>query len=175
MVIGRVDDQSLDTADVAVACVDVLAAPHLHVAQRHAVAGDHLLAGVHAAGAQHAQAAHADPAHAQPPTESVVGPREHLSLPVAPLSSRVGQELGLLGVLERVELGGRAAQPDLLPRRVDEIDRHQATRPAPVLRRDDEVGERLGDGIDDDARQLPADAVAARDVASDRELRACRS
>src|SRR5579859_1974666 len=74
-------------------------------------------------------------------------------------------------MLERVELGARATQPDLFSSPVDQIHRHQTTLPAPVFRFDDEVGERLRDGIDDDSLQLPAGAVATRDVAANRELR----
>jgi hypothetical protein len=36
---------------------------------------------------------------------------------------------------------------------------------------DDEMGDRAGDGINDYASQIPADAVATSDFASDDELR----
>jgi hypothetical protein len=109
-------------------------------------------------------------AHAN--TEPVVRPGDNLLFVVIPLAARAGQELRLLGMLERVELGSRATQPDLLPGRVDEIDRHQTTHPVPAPWLDDEVGERLGDRIDEHTAEHAADAVTTRDIASDRELRA---
>jgi hypothetical protein len=49
VMIRRVDDQPLDPPDVAVRCVDALAAAHLNVAHRNAIANDHLRTGGHVA------------------------------------------------------------------------------------------------------------------------------
>src|ERR1019366_7585903 len=72
---------------------------------------------------------------------------------------------------ERLELGLRAAQADLRPRRrLDERDRHEAAGSLSVGRFDDERWERPRDGIDDHASQLPTHTVATRDSAANREL-----
>src|ERR1039457_1923897 len=114
--IAGIDDQSLDPPDCPVRGVNALAAAHLDLARGYTVMGERSGASAHAPLAPPARA-HAD-AHAQ----SVVGPREHLPLPVAPLSARSWQELRLLSVFERLELRAGAPQPDLLRRRAHEID-----------------------------------------------------
>ena len=60
---------------------------------------------------------------------------------------------------------------DLLGARVNQVNRDQSTLSLPVLRLDDEMGQRTRDGINDDACQFPAHAVAALNLATNRELR----
>src|ERR1019366_9040736 len=95
--IGRVDHESLDPTDRAVSGVDVLAAAHLHLTFGYAGLGGHLGGHAHAAHAHaaHAHAAHADAAHAanahathaaHTHAEREGGQRQHLPLPITPLS-----------------------------------------------------------------------------------------
>jgi len=97
--------------------------------------------------------------------------REHLVLLLAPLSPCSGQELGFFGVLEIFEPSHGAAQVHLGSRSAHEIDRDEMAHSLTVLRLDDEMGECPGDGIDDDASQFSAGAVATRHVTSNDELR----
>jgi hypothetical protein len=78
--------------------------------------------------------------------------------------------VGFLSVLERFELRHGASQPELVRRRVRNIDWHQVTCASSMPRFDDEVRQRTGDGIDDHAFQVAADAVTTRDFASNGEV-----
>lgn len=148
----------------------VLAASHLHLTHWYTVRGDRMWTRTHA-DAAHAAHRHAARAAYAARGKSVVGQREHLLLFVAPLSARPREELCLFSVLEHMEIRHAAPQPDLLRRRVHEIDRYKMTRASPMPWLDDEMGQRAGDGINDHASQIPADAVATRDFVSDDELR----
>jgi hypothetical protein len=76
-----------------------------------------------------------------------------------------------LGLLKRFKLRHRAPKPDLMRRRLDEIDRHEATCTLLKAVLDHEMRERTGDGIDHDTQQLTTGAVATYDFAANRELR----
>ena len=108
VMVFRVDDESLDPPDVAVRGMYVFAAAYVHVSHRHAVVGDER------GSASHTHATHA---HAQP----VVRPCEHLSVSVARLLAPFQQEMSLLSIRERVELGCAAPQVNPLGRRVDAV------------------------------------------------------
>jgi len=88
-----------------------------------------------------------------------------------PLAGRAGQKLRLFGALKRVELSHAAPQPEVLRRRIDNIDSHKAAGLSPMPWFDDEVRQRLGNGINDHSSQMPANAVAAHDFASNGENR----
>jgi len=77
----------------------------------------------------------------------------------------------LLSILERVELRDRAPQSDVGRSRLDKIDGYETPIALPMPRLDNKMRERPENGINDDACQFPARAVASRNFATDREPR----
>lgn len=77
----------------------------------------------------------------------------------------------LLSVLQLLELRRRASQVDLVPGRVNEIDRYKMPHSLPMPRLDHQVGDRSRHRINDHTSQVAADAVAASNFAADDVLR----
>src|SRR5882757_429229 len=166
--ITGIDDQTADVAYRSIIRLHVVSAAHLNFAHRDAVMSDPMRADSQAGdtAATHPHSAHTHGAHAK----CEVRLRKHLSLLIAPVSARSRQELLLLGLIERRELGHRASEPDLLPGRCHEIDRDKMPAVAPMPRLHDEMSDRACDRIDDHASEIAADPVLAGDFASDVEL-----
>jgi hypothetical protein len=150
VVVAAIDDQSSDPPDSPIGGVHVLASADLHLSCGYSVIGGCL---------PYATA------------EPEVGQRQHLPLPVTPLAGRAGQKLCLFSALKRLELSHAAPQPEVLRRRVDKIDVHEAAGVSPVPWFDDEMRQRLGNGINDHSSQMPANAVVAHDFAANGENR----
>ena len=133
--VRRLDDEPLDLADLAVAGVHPLAAPHADLSRRQHVAGDD------PAGVGH----HGLPDHLNPVVRPVVGLVRFVVL----VAAAAGEEVGLLGRGERIELLEGAAEADLARARLHEAERDQAAQAAAVLGLDDQVGDLAGDRVDD--------------------------
>ena len=103
--VARMDHQSLYPPDGAVGGVNVVAAAYFNFSHGHAVICDHL-------GTRHPHAhppAHPHTAHPERrATKAVIGPRQHLVLPIAPLPISSGEELRLFCGVELFELSGGA-------------------------------------------------------------------
>jgi len=118
--VTRIDDESMDTPDWTVRCIDTLTTSDFDFAGWDFVGSDGLRPTTHAhtpahathaeAHATHAHAAHAQAAYAP---QSEEGHRQHLVLLITPLPARSGQEYGLLSIVEPFELRQRAAKSEL--------------------------------------------------------------
>ena len=148
--------------------VSVLAASDFDVAEGDLVVGNRLGTDG-SAGESHPGGTHAE-SHAAH-SEAEIGESQHLVLVVAPLPIDAGEQLRLLGILERVEVCRRAVEPYRITCGLDEIGRHQSTRPRTLRRLDHEEGQHLSDRIQDDPAEVAADAVLAADLCSDSENR----
>ncbi len=133
MAAARVDDESLDPANVSVGGVDGLAAAHVHLTHGDGVTGDGLGDG----SAARTHTADGRAAHPHPAAEAVVGPVVDLSRGVAAVGAGCPDELGLLRGVELLELRSGAAQPDLSRRAVEKVERDEPAGVSPVLRLDD--------------------------------------
>src|SRR6516165_3855389 len=169
VMITGIDDQSTNPSDIPVGRMHVIATAYLHLTHRYTVLRDlwtvstssHAHTPSHAAHPDALQTAHRSHArHAK----SEVRQRAHLIPFIAPLADRSRQQLGLVCLLENFELGHRHVQPDLLRcRRRHAIDRDNPANLVPMSRFDDKMRYRAGYGINDDASQLAAAAVATSD------------
>jgi hypothetical protein len=81
----------------------------------------------------------------------------------------VRHDLGLLGGVERLELGYGAAKPDLAGRSVHKVNRDKPPRAIPVLRVDYEMSDLPSDRVDDYAAHLTACSIGATGVGPDPE------
>jgi hypothetical protein len=159
--IPTVDDQTLHTPDRAIRSVNMLASTYVDLTDRRDIRSDSVLSAVDA---------HTIHVHASR-TQLEVRQREHLRLLVVPRPAGTRHEVRLLSFVQREETRRGAPQPNLvLSPPCHELDRHQTTRAATVLRLDDEVGDRSRYRINNDARQLSQVAVIACHFGTDDEL-----
>lgn len=161
MMVQGIDHQPLNSPDLTVAGMCLIAAAHLDFTERHTVRDDRLgsMANTHRAGGD---AADAHPADGHRHGEPVEGPRERIAGSVPQLASLARQETHLLGIVQPIELDDRAAQAYVLTAGLDERDGNQPSEaPVVVPRLNDEMSEGTSNGIDDHAGERPAGTVPA--------------
>ncbi|MGP0031000.1 MAG: hypothetical protein ACLPVF_10910 [Acidimicrobiales bacterium] len=147
------DDEALDHSDVAIRGMNAIASVNPHLTQGERVMGDGLrriLSSGHG--------------YQSPP---VVRQGERLLGPVGGVADAAGHELNLPGHSEVLEGGQVTSQRDVVPRCTDEIERNEPTQPLPVLCFDNNVGDFLSHGIDNDAPHLTARAITTADLGID--------
>jgi hypothetical protein len=145
-----IDHQSLNRPDPIVAGMDLLAATNFDLSHRNTI-GERRVRGC--------LKGHSARLHAAGERGAIERPGECLTGAVWPRPVGGGQEPRLLGIVERIKLGGRAAELHGVTGRRHERDRHQAAQSVMVGGGDDEMGERLGDRVDDDTDHSPARPV----------------
>ena len=162
LVVTGVDDEPTDMSNGTVGRVDVLTSAQLHFTYWDPVV---LTTWYEAPGLALA--------HVVGASRSDVGHQQHRVPPhIAPLAVRCGNELGLFGGFERLELGPSTTQSHLLLRcRCDEVDRDQPADVMAVPALYDKVGDRALDGVDNHTHELPTRAVFTVDLGSDGVLR----
>jgi hypothetical protein len=161
VVAARFHRQSLDLPYIAVGRTDGQFAAYVNIAEWNRVDGD-LLRGfrsARAAGTGHPQSVsgrHRKKVHA-----------ERRALVSGGVEVR--HHLGLLGGLERLELGQGTAKPDLTRRSVHKVNRNKPPWAIPVLLADYDMSDFPGDRVHDYATHLTAGSIAATGVGPDPE------
>ena len=161
LVVTWIDEEPTDMPDRTVGCMDALSSSHFDFARWDPVVGT---TGGEAPGPA--------PAHAACVLRSEIGHQQPLLRRIDKLAVRCGDKLALFGVIERLELGPSATQPQFLScRRFDEPDWDQPADVMAVPPLYDEVGDSALDGVDNHPLELSARAVCTVGLGSDGVLR----
>ena len=155
VVIPRINRQPLDSADVAVPSVDLLAPSDGDLIQGKCVIGDRLRHIANDSG------------------QSVVRLGESLTGSVVRMAAAPRQELSLFGVLEFFKLCKGAGQLHSSGGcTTHEVEGDEATQTLSVFGLDDQIGDSSGDRIDNHLSDLTTKTIGTGCLDSDREL--CR-
>jgi hypothetical protein len=157
---ARFHDHSLDLPYLAVGRTDGQFSSYVYLARWDGVDGD-LLRGLRPAAA--ALTAH------QPDSGRCRKKVRATGRVLVPSGVEVRHDLGLLGRLERLEVGQGAAKPELTRRSIHQVNGNKPRWAIPALLVDYEMSDLPGDRVDDYAAHLTAGTIGATGVGPDPE------